>query len=260
MFMVNDVLSNLSINNVVSANRINAKPNIYTYRQNRDHWGIAIKYNGSTQYTCNGKTFLSDSQNIIILPKGISYSWISKSGKCLMIDFDANVTAEEIYSFNITDNSKAIDIFDKLETCLLLKPPYYKIKSLQLLYKLLLLLLDSENKKYVNSVKKDKCLPALEYITKHYDNPEINGKFLSDLTNMSYTYFRKIFAETYGCAPMEYLHIQRMKKAAEMLKSDYNSIKSISESVGYNSIYHFSKMFKKHFGISPSKFSPQKQI
>ena len=53
---------------------------------------------------------------------------------------------------------------------------------------------------------------------------------------------------------MEYLHMLRMKKAAEMLKTDYDSIDSISISVGYNSIYHFSKMFKKHFGISPSKY------
>ena len=123
----------------------------------------------------------------------------------------------------------------------------------QLVYKLLLLLFN-ENKKYVPSQKAEKITPAIEYIIQHYDDPKITSEFLSSLTTLSHTYFRKIFTQEYGVPPMEYLNILRMRKAAEMLKSDYTSIYAISLSVGYNSIYHFSKMFKKHFGVSPTSF------
>jgi AraC-like DNA-binding protein len=40
-----------------------------------------------------------------------------------------------------------------------------------------------------------------------------------------------------------------------MLKNDYNSVSQIAENVGYNSIYHFSKMFKAYTGISPKEYA-----
>ena len=176
-----------------------------------------------------------------------------------MVDFDTDCQAEEVTAFQIKDNIKIVDLFNKIQTLLVLKPSYYRIKSIQLLYKLLLLLFESENKKYVPSKKTKKIEPAVEYIVQHYGDSEITGAFLSELCNVSYTYFRKLFTQSYSCPPMEYLNILRMKKASEMLKTDYTSIEAISISVGFNSIYHFSKMFKKHFGVSPSKFVSQQK-
>lgn len=257
--MDNTFLSNLSVRSIVSANRIYTQKNISTTKKDRTFWGISIKVDGSTKYTCNGEETISKPQNVVILPKGASYYWKSSGGECLLIDFEADATADRIMSFQINDNFKIVDLFNKIESLLILKPAFYKMKSLQLLYKLLLLLLESENKKYIPSKKTEKIMPAVNYIVQHYDDSEITGEFLSSLCNISYTYFRKIFTETYGCAPMEYLNMLRMKKASQMLSTDYNSIESISISVGYNSIYHFSKMFKKHFGVSPSKFVMQQQ-
>lgn len=49
----------------------------------------------------------------------------------------------------------------------------------------------------------------------------------------------------------------RIKKAKEMLKSDYGSITGIAESLGYLNIYDFSRNFKNHVGISPSEYTKQ---
>ena len=46
----------------------------------------------------------------------------------------------------------------------------------------------------------------------------------------------------------------KMKKAKEMLKSDYGSITDIAHFLGYLDIYDFSRVFKKHTGIPPSKY------
>ena len=56
---------------------------------------------------------------------------------------------------------------------------------------------------------------------------------------------------------MEYVHRLRLKKAKEMLAGDYSSIEEIAKGVGYSSIYHFSKMFKKYYGASPTKYTSQ---
>ena len=68
-------------------------------------------------------------------------------------------------------------------------------------------------------------------------------------------YFRKLFETVYGTSPIRYLHRLRMEKAKGMLLSDYDSIGQIAESVGYGSIYHFSKMFHSYVGISPTAFA-----
>ena len=43
-------------------------------------------------------------------------------------------------------------------------------------------------------------------------------------------------------------------KAEELLKDNALPIKVIAKKVGYNDAYHFSKLFKKYYGVSPSSF------
>ena len=44
---------------------------------------------------------------------------------------------------------------------------------------------------------------------------------------------------------------EAIKKAKEMLKSDYGTLSDIALSIGYSSLYDFSRDFKKHTGTSP---------
>jgi len=46
----------------------------------------------------------------------------------------------------------------------------------------------------------------------------------------------------------------RMSAAQLFLSDPENSISAIAEKVGYSSIEHFSSAFKRHFGVSPSKY------
>lgn len=57
--------------------------------------------------------------------------------------------------------------------------------------------------------------------------------------------------------PIRYLHALRIQRAKDILSSDYSSIGLVAESVGYGSVYHFSKMFKLYTGISPTAYARQ---
>lgn len=46
----------------------------------------------------------------------------------------------------------------------------------------------------------------------------------------------------------------RMEKAAELMTVYGEKPSTAGASVGYPDIYHFSKMFKKHFGVSPREY------
>ena len=252
--MIQDILSELIIKKIYGTIRINAKAGALTRRKNRECWGIAVKINGRTEYHCEGETLFSDKNNIVVLPKNSSYTWTSSGGECLMIDFEADASCKKIFSFSIQDNFNIVSLLSQIEKNETADEPQNKIKNFISLYKIFVILIESCRKHYFPPKKKILIAPAVNYISENYTNPEINNKMLSQITGLSEVYFRKLFAELYKCPPMEYVQNLRMKKAAEMLSSDYDSIESIALSLGYGSVYHFSKMFKKRFGVSPSKY------
>ena len=45
--------------------------------------------------------------------------------------------------------------------------------------------------------------------------------------------------------------IELVAKAKEMLEENRGSIRAIAAQVGYDDVYHFSKLFKKYYGVSP---------
>ncbi len=68
-------------------------------------------------------------------------------------------------------------------------------------------------------------------------------------------YISKVFKEEIGETPINYLIKIRLENAKDLLlnKKDL-SIKEISSIVGYEDAYHFSKSFKKYYGLSPAEY------
>ena len=67
-------------------------------------------------------------------------------------------------------------------------------------------------------------------------------------------YISKIFKSEIGDTPIRHLINIRLEKAKELLESGSgSSIQAVAAMVGYDDAYHFSKLFKKRYGISPSQ-------
>lgn len=253
-------IPNISVTKIISANRILTSPvGITTKRENRNQWAFIIKSEGKTYYTVNGKEILSDYLHPVILPKGCSYSWkCVESGECIIIEFDANEMENDILSFELSDNSYILDSFAKIEKILNFKGTTAQFESLYLFYGILVFLMKSHKKEYHAKQKQELLEPAMNYITENYQNCDLTNDLLAELCGISTVYFRKTFEKLYGISPIKYLHHFRMKKAKAILRSDYESIGQVAESVGYSNIYHFSKMFKHYTGMSPSEYAKEK--
>lgn len=243
------------INTIFSVYNEKNKP---VKRTNRPCWAIILKYEGETIYTCNGKKYLSNLENMIILPKGCSYEWeCTKSGRYYTIEFDCDLTLDEMFSFPIENGEKVLKLYKETEHKTILKQGAYKLEILKNAYSILLYMLQSKQKKYVPSHKQQKIAPAVEYILTNYNQP-IKNDDLASITGLSTIYFRKLFTEVFGISPITYVHKLRIKKAKEILKSDYDSISDIATALGYANIFDFSRTFKKHVGISPTIYAKQK--
>jgi len=67
------------------------------------------------------------------------------------------------------------------------------------------------------------------------------------------TLYRKIKDMT-NLSPNEFINIARLKKAAELLKTDNYKIFEVSAMVGYNSGISFGRNFQKQFKMTPSEY------
>ena len=251
----------LTVTRVISANRLLQSPvGVTTYRKNRERWAVILKKSGRTYYTVNGRSLLSDSTHPVLLPRGCSYCWTcTEPGECLIIEFDATTQEKEVFSFTVSDNSFFLHAFSKLEKSLHYNNPYTALEAAHLLYGILFSLTRTAYKEYAPKDKQKMLRPAMDYITSSYYDSAITNDRLAGLCGISTVYFRKTFEGVYGLSPIKYLHNFRINKAKAILLSDYESISQVAESVGYNSIYHFSKMFRAHTGISPTEYAKSQQ-
>ena len=249
----------ITILKVVAANRLYNTPTVGTVqRRNRKRWAVALKRSGKTYYNIDGKEQVSDSLHPVILPAGSSYSWrCVEEGECLLIEFDALQVHHDILSFTVTDSSFLVNDFLKIQKNLPVSTAEAKLENIHRLYGLLLQLLKTAPKEYIPREKQQLLRPALDYIAENYYLPEITNDCLAQLCGISTVYFRKCFEAVCGVSPIRYLHNFRIRKAKDLLFSDYGSISQVAESVGYNSLYHFSKMFKVYTGLSPTQYIKQ---
>ena len=69
--------------------------------------------------------------------------------------------------------------------------------------------------------------------------------------SLSRTYLCRIFKEETGNSPIHYWLEQKIRAAKKMIREEELNVTQISESLGFASIHHFSRMFKRFTGLSP---------
>ncbi|MGQ1889203.1 two-component regulator propeller domain-containing protein [Thermophagus sp. OGC60D27] len=80
----------------------------------------------------------------------------------------------------------------------------------------------------------------------------LTSKFLcSTLGISSSSLYRKV-KELTDLSPNEFIRTLRLKKAVQLLRSGRNNVSEVSDMVGFNDPYYFSRCFKKQFGFPPS--------
>ncbi|MBQ9429887.1 MAG: helix-turn-helix domain-containing protein [Clostridia bacterium] len=68
------------------------------------------------------------------------------------------------------------------------------------------------------------------------------------------SYFSALFRKETGLCPQDFLTGYKLERAAHYLVTENARVAAAAEYAGYGDLVNFSRMFKKHFGISPSKY------
>jgi len=93
----------------------------------------------------------------------------------------------------------------------------------------------------------------LDYLNVNLDS-NLSIKQMANMAGLCERRFRQVFEIVTGLSPKKYVELLRMRTAEGLLKHTHISINEISITLGYASQFHFSKAFKKVYGISPSQY------
>jgi AraC-like DNA-binding protein len=91
----------------------------------------------------------------------------------------------------------------------------------------------------------------INYMNENYMNNISLDKIAKNMY-LSSVYISKIFKEVTGDSPINYLIKLRLARANSLLKENI-PIQVVATNVGYKDAYYFSKLFKKYYGVPPSK-------
>ena len=99
---------------------------------------------------------------------------------------------------------------------------------------------------------------ALSYLWENIDQ-ELTVAKLADVACLSPDYFSKVFKQTMGVRPIEYIHQRRIQRVKLLLLTTDMSIEQIARSAGYSSVRYLLRIFRKHTGRTMTAYRKQAQ-
>lgn len=161
----------------------------------------------------------------------------------------------EITIFNMGKSTAFEDAFEKMMLEYSLKKTGHEYYCAALLLQLLTVIsrkhelskihIDRESEKRVNH--------ALELMYRNIST-DLSVDDMAKECCLSAGHFSHIFKDVVGVSPHSYMIFLRMEKARDLLLGTQLSIREVGEAVGCPDQNYFSRLFKKHTGMSPSEF------
>lgn len=107
----------------------------------------------------------------------------------------------------------------------------------------------------ITSVDEKLIAKAVGYINDHISDPDLGVEKVAGEVGLSRVHFyRKIKALT-NMSAVEFIRLIRLERAAQLLKTGKLNISEVRYAVGFQDADYFRKMFKEHYGLSPSDYA-----
>ena len=204
----------------------------------------------------NGVKIHDCEDSLRYLPKGAENSEYTvkkiSDGICIDIYFDTP-DPMPLSALSLKNIPELKNLFTKIYNIWSSKKSGYYIDCMAVFFEIIKTI-QKHNKKYISCQQSKKINCAYEYMVENFKDKNFDYKELCKTTGLSYSYFKELFVSKYGMPPVKYLTYLRIEYAKELLITGRHSIEETAEMCGYENVYYFSTVFKKHVGVSPSKY------
>ncbi|KRE49095.1 AraC family transcriptional regulator [Paenibacillus sp. Soil724D2] len=117
-----------------------------------------------------------------------------------------------------------------------------------------------ENKTSLAALKNSKVIEEVkQYLQQHYHDPNLSLEIVSDQVGLTSGYIGKMFKSMVGTSFNDHVTHIRMEQAKTLLAGTSDTVAQIGEQVGIYNVSYFSTLFKKKYGVTPSRFREQHQ-
>ena len=99
---------------------------------------------------------------------------------------------------------------------------------------------------------------VMQVVNKNLDDSDFTVEQLANEVGISRTHLQRKMKDITGLNVKEFIRNLRLEQAARMLQEQKLNVSQVAYSVGFSNLAHFSTVFKKHFGVSPTEYIIQK--
>jgi len=221
--------------------------------QSRSSFGLSFCYEGKITYTMNGKTFVSDPDVAVLLPKGGSYTLHGdKTGVFPLIDFQAEgLSDDQIRVIPLKNPALCLKEFERIRDLFWIGASQMKIFSA--FYNLL--------DEVFSPCGNDEVLaPLLRWVEENLSDPTLSNVAMANCVGLCESALRKRFAASMHTTPKQYVLELRLNKAKGLLEGTPLSVSEVAETCGFSGVYHFCRIFKEKTGLTPTEYANTHRI
>ena len=97
----------------------------------------------------------------------------------------------------------------------------------------------------------------MKSVNRNLSNSDFNVDMLTQEVGISRAQLHRKMKELTGISTSEFIRNIRLEQAARLLREQKVNVTQVAYTVGFSNLAHFSTIFRKHFGISPSEYADQ---
>ncbi len=222
-----------------------------TYVQPRPYNAISFRIKGNSDFSDKETNSHLNDGDILFMPQNVGYHLKSQEEEIIVVHFELDGPLQKHFEVITPGSPDAYkQIFESLLNEWDNREPGYYLKTMSRFYTLLAQL--QKHFSLADNIAYVKIKKSVEYLHKNFTDPALTIDTLCTISNVSDTYFRKLFFKLYQTTPVKYINTLRINYAVELLETGYYSIEQIAGKCGFEDPKYFCTVFKKYKRNPPS--------
>lgn len=224
--------------------------------EGRDFYALSYRFSGEVVLESDGKRLVSSADTVTFTPKGIPYrTAIREDTRMIVVHFTLTKDID-IRHLGVVDvaGSDLRTLFLQLADRYTESTPD-DFTCMSLFYQILATLERfSEDENAVPAC----VLTAKRRIDESFADPDLSIASVARESGVSDSYLRRAFRSFYRESPVEYLARVRVRRAKNLLESEFFTVAEIATLSGFHSTGYFIQFFRARTGETPAAYRARK--